>query len=125
MPTTLGLKTSDGNCTLSTLEALEAEYITLSQAMRHLLPMRRISKEVSASLGLPSDYVATAKSTAVFEDNNGARGVATSPKLTPRTRHISVKYHFFELHVKPGEIEIVKVDTKFQQADIFTKGVVV
>ena len=103
------------------LSTLEAEYIALSQAMRDLLPMRRIVKEVSASLGLPSDYAATMKST-VFEDNNGALGLASSPKLTPRTRHISVKYHFFKSHVIPGEIEIVKVDTKLQKADIFTKG---
>ena len=73
------------------------------------------------SLGLPADYAATMKST-VFEDNNGALGRATSPKMTPRTRHIAVKYHFFKEHVKPGEIEIVKVDTKAQKANIFTKG---
>ena len=103
------------------LSTLEAEYIALSQAMRDLLPMRRLAKEVAASLGLPADYAATMKST-VFEDNNGALGLATSPKMTPRTRHIAVKYHFFKEHVKPGEIEIVKIDTKAQKADIFTKG---
>ena len=103
------------------LSTLEAEYIALSQAMRDLLPMRRLAKEVSKTLGLPSDYAATMKST-VFEDNNGALGLAISPKLTPRTRHIAVKYHFFKIHIKPGEIEIVKVDTKAQKADIFTKG---
>ena len=103
------------------LSTLEAEYIALSQAMRDLLPMRRLAKEVSESLGLPSDYAATMKST-VFEDNNGALGLATAPKMTPRTRHIAVKYHFFKIHIKPGEIEIVKVDTKAQKADIFTKG---
>jgi hypothetical protein len=103
------------------LSTLEAEYIALSQAMRDLLPMRRLAKEVSVSLGLPSDYAATMKST-VFEDNNGALGLATAPKMTPRTRHIAVKYHFFKIHIKPGEIEIVKVDTKAQKADIFTKG---
>jgi hypothetical protein len=51
------------------------------------------------------------KSTA-FEDSNGALGLATSPKMTPRTRHIAVKYHFFKEHIKPGEIEIIKIDTK-------------
>jgi hypothetical protein len=61
------------------------------------------------------------KSTA-FEDSNGALGLATSPKMTPRTRHIAVKYHFFKEHIKPGEIEIIKTDTKVQKADILTKG---
>ena len=31
----------------------------------------------------------------VFEDNNGALQLAQSPKISPRTKHIAVKYHFF------------------------------
>jgi hypothetical protein len=103
------------------LSTLESEYISLSQAMRDLIPMRRLLKEVSTSLGVIGDGAAIMKST-FFEDNNGALGLATSPKLTPRTRHIAVKYHFFKEHIKPGEIEIVKVASEFQKADIFTKG---
>jgi hypothetical protein len=103
------------------LSTLESEYIALSQAMRDLIPMRRLLKEVSTALGVTADGAAIMKST-VFEDNNGALGLATSPKLTPRTRHICVKYHFFKEHIKPGEIEIVKVESQFQKADIFTKG---
>jgi hypothetical protein len=49
-------------------------------------------------------------------------GLATTPKLTPRTRHICVKYHFFKEHIKPGEIEIAKVESQYQKADILTKG---
>ena len=68
----------------------------------------------------------TLKST-VFEDNNGALGLATSPKLTPRTKHIAVKYHFFRSHISETEgdkkhVTIKRVDTKNQIADIFTKG---
>jgi hypothetical protein len=103
------------------LSTLESEYISMSQAMRDLIPMRRLLKEVSTSLGVIGDGAAIMKST-FFEDNNGALGLATSPKLTPRTRHIAVKYHFFKEHIKPGEIEIVKVASEFQKADIFTKG---
>jgi hypothetical protein len=33
-----------------------------------------------------------------------------------------VKYHWFRDHVKPGEVEVKKIDTKLQKADIFTKG---
>jgi hypothetical protein len=103
------------------LSTLESEYISLSQAMRDLIPMRRLLKEVSASLGVTADGAAIMKST-VFEDNNGALGLANSPKMTPRTKHIAVKYHFFKEHIKPGEIEIVKVESEYQKADIFTKG---
>jgi hypothetical protein len=80
------------------LSTLESEYISLAQGMRDLLPMRRLLEEVSTSLGVIPAGAALVKST-VFEDNNGALGLATTPKLTPRTRHICVKYHFFKKHI--------------------------
>ena len=59
----------------------------------------------------------------VFEDNNGALALATSPKITPRTKHIAVKYHFFKTHVGCDKgLEIEQIDTDVQKADIFTKG---
>ena len=59
----------------------------------------------------------------VFEDNNGALILAKSPKLTPRTKHIAVKYHWFR--DKIGEqhgIVLNKIESENQKADIFTKG---
>jgi hypothetical protein len=50
--------------------------------------------------------------------------LASSPKMTPRSKHIAVKYHFFRSHVQKGDIKIYKIDTKEQKADIFTKGLV-
>jgi hypothetical protein len=109
------------------LSTLEAEYIALSTTMRDLLPMRRMLHEIGTKLKLPYVNQGMLHST-VFEDNNGALGLATSPKLTPRTRHISTKYHFFKSHVgdeKSGKaVRIVKIDTGDQKADIFTKGLV-
>ena len=63
----------------------------------------------------------------VFEDNNGALTVATSPRITPQSKFFAVKLHFFKEHVKTdanpnGEIHIQKIDTKDQLADIMTKG---
>ena len=63
----------------------------------------------------------TSKST-VYEDNNGARIVATCPRLTPTSKFIATKYHWFRQHVYSGEIDINRVDSKNQLADIFTKG---
>ena len=105
-----------------TLSTLEAEYIALSTAMRDLVPMRRILKEIGAKLNLNFMKPAMVHST-IFEDNNGALGLAKAPKLTPRTKHIAVKYHWFkELIGKEKGFDIVKVDTAEQKADIFTKG---
>ena len=60
----------------------------------------------------------------VWEDNEAAlKHAGTSlPKMTPRTKHIGVKYHWFKSHVKVGEIEIFQISTFNQKADIFTKG---
>jgi hypothetical protein len=59
----------------------------------------------------------------VFEDNNGAIATARAVKMSPRTKHIAVKYFFFKSHIGPNTgIESVKIDTLLQKADIFTKG---
>ena len=100
---------------------LEAEYIALSQALRELIPVRRLFEEVGQALKLEHAKNSIVKST-VFEDNNGALGLATSPRLTPRTKHIAVKYHWFK--TKIGEekgIVIEKVESERQKADGFTK----
>ena len=63
----------------------------------------------------------------IFKDNNGAISTATTPKLTPHTKHIAVKYHFVRDYFarrKMGDhpFELLKVDNLDQKADIFTKG---
>jgi hypothetical protein len=104
------------------LSTTEAEFIALSQAMRELIPTRRLLLEVATNMRLGGDDKVTIKST-VFEDNNGAISTAKAVKMTPRTKHIAVKYFFFKSHIGEGTgIELVKVDTLLQKADIFTKG---
>ncbi len=108
------------------LSTLEAEYIALSTAMRDLLPMRRMLLEIGTKMKLASVEQGMLHST-VFEDNNGALGLATSPKLTPpHTRHISSKYYFFKSHCGDAwsgkAVIIQKITTDLQKADIYTKG---
>ena len=67
------------------LSTLEAEYIALSQAMRELLPLRELLQEVGIKMELDFAMPAILLST-VFEDNNGALGMATAPKITLRTK---------------------------------------
>ena len=50
-------------------------------------------------------------------------GLAESPKLTPRTKHIGVKYHWFRDQVgKDKGIELARIASVDQKPDIFTKG---
>jgi hypothetical protein len=60
----------------------------------------------------------------VWDDNNGVLTMCKNdyPNMTPRSKHIAVKYHWFCEHLKPGEMEMKRIDTALQKADIFTKG---
>jgi hypothetical protein len=42
--------------------------------------------------------------------------------MTPRSKHYAIRYHWFREHIGPRKIKLVKVDTKNQLGDIFTKG---
>ena len=105
---------------------LEAEYIALAQAMRELVPIRRIFVEMLRNFQLIGQHEVPVKST-VFEDNNGCIATCTAPKLSPRTKHIAIKYHFVRNFFTPDTppdtpYVLEKVHTDLQKADIFTKG---
>ena len=107
------------------LSTLESEYIALSQAMRELIPTRRILKEIIGHVDPQAlQNSANIKST-IWEDNNGCISTVRAPKLTPRTKHIAIKYHFSRSHISSEEndtgITLAKIESKIQLADIFTK----
>ena len=60
-------------------------------------------------------------SSTLYEDNNEATVVTKSPRMTPTSNHIYVKYHWFRQHVGK-EFAIRKIESENQKADIFTKG---
>jgi hypothetical protein len=101
------------------LSTTEAEYIALSQAMREVIPFMHLMQEIDQVFGIhnPSPTFHCR----VFEDNRSCIKVAESPKFTPRTKHIAIKYHHFRKHVEDGTVKIEHIDTKEQIADIFTK----
>ena len=115
------------------LSTSEAEYGALSQAMRVLLPIRDTVLEFIKHLDLVDakgkqllgnkDSLAKFKTT-IYEDNATALALATSQKVTSRTKHWCVKWHFFWSHLndKDKNIECVKVASQDQQADYLTKG---
>ncbi|KAI2489482.1 hypothetical protein MHU86_25099 [Fragilaria crotonensis] len=108
--------------TETALSTMEAEYISLSQALRVLLPLRIVLDEVTTSLHLKQDSHSVIKST-IFEDNQACLALANSdpPKMTPRSKSIAVKYHWFREHLEPGLVEIAPIASAEQLADIFTK----
>ncbi len=118
------------------LSTMEAEYIALSNAMRDLIAIRGVIKEIG-SLVFPSalkstmDNIPTSTTTktfgtvpqsTVYEDNQSCLKFATMPKMSPRTKHIAIPYHFFRTQVKNLEIAVKAIATDNQLADQFTKG---
>jgi hypothetical protein len=101
-----------------------AEYIALSTAMRTLIPLRVTLQEILSTLDdTTSSDVATIKST-VWEDNNPALILANAelPRLTPGSKHFAVKYHWFRASIKKDELEVKRISTSKQAADILTKA---
>ena len=125
-------------CTLSTTES---EYLALSQSMRDLIPLREILKEIneivfkqekltprcSTNSKSFSDIISNESENSipkskVYEDNAACLKFARLPRLTPRTKHITIPYHWFRSKVEQIEIIIKPINSKKQLADQFTNS---
>ena len=102
------------------LSTTEAEYITLSQAMREVLPIIGLMEEAKQQ-GIPVMNATPKIHCKVFENNAGAIEIANVPKMRPRTKHLNIKYHHFREELRKGTISIYHTRTEDQIADIFTK----
>ena len=103
------------------LSALHSEYVELSQYVRVLLPLKSIIKEVIDNLVIDSENLKFVSKSTIYEENNGAIVVATSPRTYPTSKHIAVKYCWFRQNVGK-EFVIRKIEPENQKAYIFTKG---
>ncbi len=98
----------------------------MSHALRDTIPIQNLVKEVICIFHLPepiTDFCIT-----IHEDNLSAISMAESLKITPRTKHIAIKYHHFLSRVqtsfnKSEDIKLKYILTKQQLADILTKPI--
>ena len=115
------------------LSTSEAEYGALSQGMRTIIPIRETLVELIngvKAIDNKGNYpFGTNKhlknfETVVYEDNSTALSLAKKQKVTSRTKHWCVKFHFFWSYVndKSKNTKCVKVATDEQKADYLTKG---
>ena len=75
------------------LSILHSEYVALYHYVRALLPLKSLIKELIDNLVIDSDKLKFVSSSTIYEENNGAIFVATSPRINPTSKHIAVKYH--------------------------------
>ena len=85
--------------TETALSRTEAEFIALSAGLRTAIPIMSVLKELREEKVLLTREVSKVRCR-VFEDNIGAKTIATVPRYRPRTKHINIKYWHFIEHVK-------------------------
>eukprot|EP00956_Cyclotella_meneghiniana_P019897 scaffold34567_cov66-Cyclotella_meneghiniana.AAC.3 len=97
------------------LSTMEAEYVGLSTACKDLLPIMALVHELRRSVCLSDEFDANLHCK-IHEDNVGALTFANlEPRcMTPRSKHYSIKYHWFREHVhnKSNRIDIVKLNLR-------------
>ena len=93
--------------------ANEAECIAYEQALKDVKWITQVLDELSVSYHKPIPWLS---------DSQTGITMASSPQLTRRTRHISLKYHFVKEAVKDGLVEFRHTATEKLVADALTKA---
>ena len=102
------------------LSRAEAEYVALSQALRSMIPIISLLNEfqqVFENIELPKPKVCVK----MYENNMVCISIAESEKFTPRTKHITLKCHWFKQYAREGLFKIEHISTLNQLADMLTK----
>ena len=105
--------------TETALSTCKSEYIALLQTVRELIPLIGLLSEIAPKFGVaacPPKVKCT-----LFGDNDGCLQLARAPRMNPRTKYISLKYHHCISYVQNKIIEISPIDTSDQIADMLTK----
>ena len=96
------------------LSTMEAEYIAASEAAKEATWLRNFINE----LELPGLNIS---SVPVFIDNESAVKLAKNPEDHKRSKHIDIRHHYIRQTVADGTIELLRVPSKDNTADILTK----
>nr|GEZ19462.1 retrotransposon protein, putative, unclassified [Tanacetum cinerariifolium] len=94
------------------MSSTKAEYIALFGCFAQIHYMR--SQLTNYGLGF--------NKIPMYCDNKSAIALCCNNVQHSRLKHIDIRYHFIKEHVENGMIELYFVNTEYQLADIFTKG---
>jgi hypothetical protein len=92
---------------------MESEYMALFEAAQLAKQLRDLLTHLGAEQRSP---------TKIFEDNEACATIANPRSYTRRARHIDVRFHFTREAVEQGIIELTRIATNDQLADILTKN---
>jgi hypothetical protein len=102
---------------------MEAEYNAIPMAMRDVQPIKNLLKEIMSKIGIDGNAIAKFRTT-LWEDNLGALklGRLEPGRMTPRSKHYGVKYHWFCTNLKPNDVEMSPVSSEFQLSGMMNKA---
>ena len=86
--------------------------MALTRAMKQILWMHAAMDEV----GYPQP-----KPAILYNDNSGAVLLTQNTKNNTKVKHINIRYHYIRERVEEGEIEVRRVASANNLADMFTK----
>ena len=95
------------------LSTMEAEYMAATQACKEAVWVKRLLEE----LGHKQERIT------LFCDSQSVLHIAKNPAFYSRTKHIGVQYHFFREVVEDGRVDMLKIHTKENLADVMTKSI--
>ena len=95
------------------LSTTEAEYMAATQACKESIWIQRLLEE----LGHKQQKIT------VYCDSQSALHIARNPAFHSRTKHIGVQYHFVREVVEEGSVDLQKIHTKDNLADVMTKPI--
>ncbi|GJW70420.1 ribonuclease H-like domain-containing protein [Tanacetum coccineum] len=91
----------------------EAEYRGVANVVAETAWIRNLLLELHAPL---------TTATLVYCDNVSVVYLTTNPVQHQRTKHIEIDIHFVRDYVASGQVRVLHIPSRFQYADIFTKG---
>lgn len=94
------------------LSTTEAEYISLTEAVKEGLWLK----------GILEDFGVHLKCVQIECDSNSAIYLAKHQTFHERSKHIDVRRHFIRDEVQNGRVKVVKVSTEDNAADMLTKA---
>ena len=97
------------------------QVVALSSGEAELYALMKVAVQVKGIMSMYLDY-GIKLAGAVYSDANAAIGIVHREGLG-RTRHIDVSYLWIQQEVKSKKLDIRKVNTHENPADILTKGV--
>ena len=91
----------------------ESEYVGLSESSNEAVYLQQLQEEIGIGK----------KGVLLLGDNESSLKLAENPVFHQKSKHILIKYHSIRERVEKGMIELCKVDTGPNAADMMTKNV--